>query len=118
MASLAAMSGMYSRRVPPTATDIEFIRRMFGTFGERFADIRAGRVEAFFGAHYTDDALLESPDAFPAPTSVRGVEGYRAFVTEAYGPYEGVTWELEQVDVVGEAVVARALIRGHAEGDD
>jgi ketosteroid isomerase-like protein len=90
---------------------------MFTTFGERFEEIKAGEVEAFFAAHYADDALIESPDAFPAPTSVRGVDGYRTFVTEAYGPYEGVTWELEQVDVVGESVVAKALIRGRPQGD-
>lgn len=103
--------------MPPSENDVEQIRRMFETFGSRFEEIKAGEVDDFYAAHYTEDALVESPDAFPAPTSVRGVEGYRAFVTESYGPYEGVTWEVEQVDAVGESVVARALIRGRPVGD-
>jgi ketosteroid isomerase-like protein len=103
--------------VPPTEDDLARIRRLFETFSARFEEIKAGQVDAFFAEYYTEDALLESPDAFPAPMDARGVEGYREFITEAYGPYEGVTWELEEADVVGETIVARALIRGRAVGD-
>ena len=103
--------------MPPTESDLDKIRRLFETFSSRFEEIKAGEVDDFFAEYYTEDALLESPDAFPAPTNARGLEGYRAFVTDAYGPYEGVTWQLESADIVEESVVAKALIRGRPVGD-
>lgn len=103
--------------MPATEQDVERIRGMFETFSARFDRIAAGEVDAFFAEHYTEDARIESPDAFPAPADFRGVEGYRTMVQEAYGPYEGVEWELEEAEAVGDSVVVKALIRGRAKGD-
>lgn len=103
--------------MPAGERDIERIRSMYETFTERFERMVAGDVDEFFAEHYTEDARMESPDAFPAPADFRGVDGYRTLVQESYGPYEDVEWQLEQVDAVGDSVVVRALIRGRAKGD-
>ncbi len=103
--------------MPATERDVERIRRMYETFTARFDRIVAGDVDEFYAAHYTDDARMESPDAFPAPADFRGLEGYRELVQESYGPYEAVEWQLEQVEAVGDSVVVKALIRGRAKGD-
>jgi ketosteroid isomerase-like protein len=103
--------------MPPSPSDVALVRRLFDSFGDRFEEMRAGNIDGFFLQYYTEDALIESPDAFPAPTSVRGVEEYRGFFLETYGPYEGVTWELEALDLAGDSVVAKALIRGRSAAD-
>ena len=103
--------------MPATEHDVERIRRMYETFTARFEAMVAGDVDAFYAEHYSEDARMESPDAFPAPADFRGVEGYRALVQESYGPYEDVEWVLEQIDAVGDSVVVKALIRGRAKGD-
>ena len=103
--------------MPATEHDVELIRRMFESFTARFERMVTGDVDEFFAEHYTEDARMEAPDAFPAPADFRGVEGYRAMVQESYGPYEDVEWVLEEIEPVADSVVARALIRGRAKGD-
>ena len=103
--------------MPATDRDVELIRAMYATFIDRFERIAAGEVDEFYAAHYTEDAVMESPDAFPAPTNFRGLEGYRTLVQESYGPYEDVEWQLEDVRAVGDSVVVKALVRGRAKGD-
>jgi ketosteroid isomerase-like protein len=103
--------------VPATERDVELIRSMYDTFIDRFERIAAGDVDEFYAAHYAPDAVMESPDAFPAPTHFEGLEGYRTLVQESYGAYEDVEWQLEDVQAVADSVVVRALIRGRAKGD-
>lgn len=103
--------------VPASQQDVERIRRMYETFTARFDRIVAGEVDDFYAAHYTEDAVMESPDAFPAPTHFHGLEGYRTLVQESYGPYEGVEWTLDRIDAIGDSVVVKARISGRAKGD-
>jgi ketosteroid isomerase-like protein len=103
--------------VPVGSDDIEVVRAFYDSFPERVRDGRAGVFEPHYARFYTDDHVMEMPDAFPSPGSFTGLEGYRTWFDEAYGPWEDVVWELEQIDRVGHAVVTRALIRGRPAGD-
>ena len=103
--------------MPASQDDVERIRQMYVTFTARFDRMVAGDVDEFYAAHYTPDAVMETPDAFPAPAHFEGCDGYRTLVQESYGPYEDVAWDLDQADAIGDAVVVKARIRGRAKGD-
>ena len=100
-----------------TAADVELVREFYASFPERMAAGREGRFEPHYSRYYTPDHVMEMPDAFPSPGAFTGLEGYRTWFDEAYGPWEDVVWTLEEIEPVGEAVVTRALIRGRPAGD-
>ena len=103
--------------MPVTAEDVELIRAFYATFPERMQAGRAGVFGPHYERFYTDDHVMEMPDAFPSPGAFRGLDGYRQWFDEAYGPWQDVVWELEDLQPVGDTVVTRALIRGRPAGD-
>jgi ketosteroid isomerase-like protein len=98
--------------------DLELIRDFYATFPERVADGRRGDFEPHYRRFYTDDHVMEMPDAFPSPGAFSGLDGYRQWFDEAYGPWEDVVWTLEEIAAVNGRVVTRALIRGRPAGED
>jgi ketosteroid isomerase-like protein len=104
--------------MPVTVDDIDHIRSFYETFPERMRDGRAGEFEPHFSRFYTADHVMEMPDAFPSPGAFTGLDGYRTWFDEAYGPWEDVEWTLEEIAPVGESVVTRALIRGRPIADE
>ena len=97
--------------------DLELIRAFYESFPERMAAGRTGVFEPHYGRFYTHDHVMEMPDAFPSPGSFTGLDGYRRWFDEAYGPWEDVVWTLEEIDAVDDRVVTRALIQGRPAGD-
>jgi ketosteroid isomerase-like protein len=104
--------------VPVSPEDVEVVRAFYASFPERMRDGRAGVFEPHYSRFYTADHVMEMPDAFPSPGSFTGLDGYRTWFDEAYGPWEDVLWELEEIDAVGESVVTRARISGRPADDD
>lgn len=100
-----------------SADDLETIRAFYATFPERMRDGRRGVFSPHYERFYTDDHVMEMPDAFPTPGSFTGRAGYETWFEEAYGPWEDVEWTLEAIDAVGGSVVTRALITGRPIGD-
>lgn len=98
-------------------SDLELIRAFYATFPERIAAAREGVFEPHYSRFYTADHVMEMPDAFPAPGSFSGREGYISWWEEAYGPWTDVVWTLEAIEPVGERVVTSALVRGRPTGD-
>jgi ketosteroid isomerase-like protein len=97
--------------------DLDLIRAFYESFPERMAAGRAGVFEPHYRRFYTDDHVMEMPDAFPAPGAFAGLDGYRQWFDEAYGPWEDVVWTLEEIEGVSGRVVTRALIQGRPAGD-
>lgn len=98
-------------------SDVDVIRAFYAGFPERMAAGRRGEFEPHYSRFYTDDHVMEMPDAFPSPGAFTGLDGYRTWFDEAYGPWEDVVWTLEEIAPVGDSVVTRALIRGRPIGD-
>ena len=103
--------------MPVTVEDVELIRAFYASFPERMAAGRRGEFEPHYSDYYTADHVMEMPDAFPSPGAFTGPDGYRTWFDEAYGPWEDVTWTLEEMAPTGNSVVTRALIRGRPIGD-
>jgi ketosteroid isomerase-like protein len=101
-----------------TPADLDHVRAFFASFDERIAQMREGVIEPHYSRYYSDDHVMEMPDAFPSPGSFVGLDGYRTWFEEAYSPWEAVVWELESLEVVNDVVVAGALVHGRPVGED
>ena len=99
--------------MPAGEAEVERIRRAFEEF-----EVQAGKLEDYFRRHYTDDGVVEFVDGFPIRGRYAGVEGYREWFEDSYGPYEDVRRELHSIEAVGERVVALLTISGREQGDD
>ena len=100
-------------------SDLAVIREFYATFPERMAAGNSRVFQPHYDRFYTDDHLMEMPDAFPSPGAFQGLDGYRQWFDEAYGPWQDVSWTLEEIEQVADGrVVTRALIQGRPEGED
>jgi ketosteroid isomerase-like protein len=103
---------------PVSPADLDHVRAFFASFDDRIAAMRAGDVETHYSRYYSDDHVMEMPDAFPSPGAFVGLDGYRTWFVEAYEPWEAVVWELEGLETVGDTVVASALVHGRPVGEE
>jgi ketosteroid isomerase-like protein len=103
--------------VPASAADVEHVRETYRVFAERGADFERAGLEAFFERFYDPGAVIENVDSFPAPARHEGLEGYRRWYEESYGPYEDVSFDVFGIDPVGEHVVVRARVSGRPRGE-
>ena len=93
-------------------THVDIVRRAFQDF-----EVQAGTLEDYFARYYTPDGVVEFVDGFPIAGRYEGVEGYRRWFEDSYGPYEDVTRELHSIEAVGERVVALLTVSGRAKDD-
>jgi len=96
-----------------TEDDIALVRRAF----DSFAASPEG-IEDYFTRFFTPDGVVEFVDNFPLPGRYEGIEGYRSFYEESYGPYEDVSRRLDSVSVENGTVVALFTLTGRERGDD
>jgi ketosteroid isomerase-like protein len=101
--------------VPVSQDDIDFIKRAFVDFGESFESIRSGGVDAYFERLYVPDAVVENVDGFPVPGRYEGLEGYRQFFEDTYGPYDGVSYEVVSIKPVEDRVVVLVRASGRPQ---
>jgi ketosteroid isomerase-like protein len=102
--------------MPVTEDDVAHVRRAFAEFNARYEHLD-DELEDYHAEFYTPDSVLHNASGFPVPATYEGFAGYERWWTDSYGPYEGVQWEIESVDAVGERVVAVARSGGRAIGD-
>jgi ketosteroid isomerase-like protein len=93
--------------------DIALVRRAFDAFA-----VSAEGIEEYFAGYFTADGVVEFVDGFPLPGRYEGVEGYRRFYEESYGPYEGVSRRLDSITVENGTIVALLTLTGRERGDD
>jgi ketosteroid isomerase-like protein len=62
--------------------------------------------------------VIEFVDGFPVPGLYRGIEGYRRWFEDSYGPYQDVRRRLDSIQAEGDLVVALVTISGRPKDED
>lgn len=93
--------------------DVEFVRQAFQAF-----EVREGTLEEYHARFWQPDGVIEFVDGFPIRGTYEGVEGYKRWFADSYGPYEDVRRRLDSLTKEGERVVALLTVTGRPEGQD
>ena len=96
-----------------TDDDMDLVRRAFDAFA-----LSPEGIDEYFARFFTPDGVVEFVDGFPLPGRYEGLDGYRRFYDESYGPYEDVQRRLDSVTVENGTVVALFTLSGRERGDD
>jgi ketosteroid isomerase-like protein len=100
-------------------SDLVHVRRAFEAFNERFATPRESEpVDEYYREFYEPDAVIEQVDSFPTLGRFVGLEGYREYFGDAYGPYEDLAWDVQSLVPVGDRIVALVSISGRPRGEE
>jgi ketosteroid isomerase-like protein len=94
--------------MPVTDADVALIRRAFDEF-----HVTREEIDAYFPRYFAPDAVVEFADGFPIEGRYTGIEGYKRFFEDSYGPYEDVQRRLDSITVEGDLVVSLLTITGH-----
>jgi ketosteroid isomerase-like protein len=94
-------------------SDVALVRRAFEDF-----DVREGSLEDYFERYYLPDGVIEFVDGFPVPGLYRGIDGYRRWFEDSYGPYQDVRRRLDSIQAEGDLVVALVTISGRPKDED
>src|SRR3954447_14215208 len=97
----------------PSNPDVELIRRAFSEF-----EVGRTDIDEYFNRFWHPDAEIESVDGFPVPGTYRGLDGYRRWFADSYGPYEDVERNLDSITVEGDRVVALLTVTGRPKDAD
>lgn len=103
--------------MPVTDADVAHVRRAFEEFNVRFEALRRGGLDDYFAEFYAPEGEIFNVDGFPLPARYSGIEGYRRWFDETYGPYAAVRWTVRDAHAVGERVVALVTARGRPLDD-
>jgi hypothetical protein len=93
--------------------DLAFVREAFEQF-----DVQEGSLEEYHKHFWLPDGVIEFVDGFPIKGSYRGIDGYRRWFADSYGPYDNVQRRLVALEKVGDRVVALLTITGRPKGED
>jgi ketosteroid isomerase-like protein len=85
-----------------------------------FRDFEFGRtnLEEYFARYWHPDGVIESVDGFPIAGRYQGLEGYRRWFEDSYGPYDDIQRHVNSVFVEGESVIMLLTITGRSRDDD
>jgi ketosteroid isomerase-like protein len=93
--------------------DVAFVLEAFRAF-----DLCEGSLEDYFARFYAPDGMLEFVDGFPVPGRYEGIEGFKRWYADSYGPYDGVERQLVSITKEGDRVVVLLTITGRPKGED
>ena len=96
-----------------TDEDVALVRRAFEEF-----DVTREALDGYFRRFFATDGVIEFVDGFPLSGRYEGIEGFRRWFDESYGPYEDVKRTLDSIMVEGERVVALMTVTGRPKDDD
>jgi hypothetical protein len=99
--------------VPAQESDLELVRTAFDSFA-----VSLDGIEEYYERFFAPDAVLEFVDGFPLSGSYQGLDGYRRFFEDSYGPYESVRRRLDSISVENGTIVTLQTISGRERGDD
>ena len=93
--------------------ELEFVRQAFQAF-----EVQEGTLEEYYERFWQPDGVIEFVDGFPIRGTYQGVEGYKRWFADSYGPYEDVRRRLDSLTKEGERVVVLLTVTGRPEGQD
>jgi ketosteroid isomerase-like protein len=87
---------------------------------EAFTAFEVGEtsLEEYFARYYAPDGVLEFVDGFPIPGRYEGVEGFKQWFADSYGPYDDVKRRLVSISREADRVVLLLLVTGRPKGED
>jgi hypothetical protein len=97
----------------PDEPDVAFVLEAFRAF-----EVQAGTLEEYYERFWAPDGVIEFVDGFPIRGAYQGVEGYKRWFADSYGPYEDVRRRLDSLTKEGERVVVLLTVTGRPEGQD
>src|SRR3954466_8928660 len=93
--------------------DVAFVLEAFQAF-----EVREGTLEEYHERFWVPDGVVEFVDGFPISGSYEGLEGYKQWFADSYGPYEGVQRRLDSISKEGDRVVALLTVTGRPKDED
>ena len=93
--------------------EVAFVLDAFQSF-----DVQEGTLDEYYGRFWQPDGVIEFVDGFPITGSYSGIEGYKRWFANSYGPYEDVERRLDSISKEGERVVALLTVTGRPKGED
>src|SRR5256714_12131897 len=99
--------------MPAEDPDVAFVLRAFQAF-----EVQEGTLEEYFERFWVPDGVIEFVDGFPIRGSYRGVQCYKQWFADSYGPYEDVQRRLDSITKEGDRVVALLTVTGRPQGED
>jgi ketosteroid isomerase-like protein len=97
----------------PDDPDVAFILEAFQAF-----EVQEGTLEEYYERFWAPDGVIELVDGFPITGSYRGLDGYRQWFADSYGPYEDVRRRLDSISKEGDHVVALLTVTGRPKDED
>ncbi|HEX4733684.1 MAG TPA: nuclear transport factor 2 family protein [Thermoleophilaceae bacterium] len=104
--------------MPVTDSDLAHVQRAFVEFNERYDALRDGGAAAYHAEFYAPDSVIEHVDSFPSAGRYEGLDGYLEWFGDSYGEYRDVTWEILDLEAVGDRVLALVRVSGKPPDDD
>jgi ketosteroid isomerase-like protein len=99
--------------VPVSDADLALVRRAFDEFG-----VSREGLDDYYHRFFVPHGVVEFVDGFPVAGRYEGVDGYRRWFEDSYGPYEGIQRRLDSLTAAGDRVVALLTVTGREQGDD
>jgi len=99
--------------MPEQNPDVAFVLEAFRAF-----EVQAGTLEEYYERFWVPDGVIELVDGFPVTGSYRGLEGYKRWFADSYGPYEDVRRRLDSISKEGDRVVALLTVTGRPKDED
>jgi ketosteroid isomerase-like protein len=93
--------------------DVALVRRAFDDFA-----VSADALDDYFARYFKPDGVVEFVDGFPLAGRYEGIDGYRRWFEDSYGPYEDVRRRLDSVAVEGDLVLVLMTVTGRPRGAD
>jgi ketosteroid isomerase-like protein len=103
--------------VTVTESDVAHVARAFQESERRFEHPETA-VGDYFDEFYAPGAVIEHVDGFPVPGRFEGIDGYREWFSDSYGPYEDVVFRVDSIRAEGERVLALMTISGRPRGEE
>ena len=88
--------------------DIAFVLEAFQAF-----EVQEGTLEEYHERFWHADGVVEFVDGFPITGSYKGLEGYRRWFADSYGPYEDVERRLDSIAKEGDRIKRLNIYVGH-----
>jgi ketosteroid isomerase-like protein len=92
---------------------VALVRRAFEDF-----DVGSSDLDDYFRRYYVPNGVVEFVDGFPLTGRYEGIDGYRRWFEESYGPYTDVVRRLDAITAEGDVVVALLTLTGRSREDD